>query len=242
MFVFNTSSWHYRLVYFVFGESFFFQESLDHEKIRKERLAIDDKTRKEFPNDDNAIEKAHHDFNMNLFQSNEFVTYTTKKIVNFCPYCRAVVTSLILFPFTAIYKLIPKRKPRRLSLEESKRKLEMRSKIVRGFCGALNITLGLKNLLIDGSVEVAIFQFALGLGVIFLHQSAVIIGKIYHLGYSGCKKVKKLLVTLHILKEVKKVKAPKSKEPKTPNFVQAFFSENHEKYCPPVRFVDGDMK
>ena len=179
---------------------------------------------------------------MQLFHNNDFVTYTTKKIVNFCPYCRAVVTSLVLFPFSALYKLIPKRKSRRLSFKESQQRLERRSKIIRGICGGLNIGLGLKSLLIDGSVEIAIIQFALGVGLIFLHQSAIVIGKIYNFVYSGCKKTKKLLITLHIPKEVKKVKVAKSKEPKTPNFVQAFFSENHEKYCPPVTFVDGDMK
>ena len=242
MFVFNTSSWHYKLVYYVFGASFFFDETLDHDKINKARTKVFDKARKEFPNDDNALEKADSDFNMQLFHNNDFVTYTTKKIVNFCPYCRAVVTSLVLFPFSALYKLIPKRKPKRLSFKESQKRLDRRSKIIRSICGGLNIGLALKSLLIDGSIEIAIIQFTIGVGLIFLNQSAIIIRKIIYLVYSGYKKIKKLLITLHILKEVKKVKVAKSKEQKTPNIVQAFFSENHEKYCPPVRFVDGDMK
>lgn len=242
MFVFNTTSWHYRLVLYVFGKSFFFDETLDHDKITKARTKIFDKARKEFPHDDNALEKADHDFNMQLFHNDDYLTYTKKKIVNFCPYCRAVVTSLILFPFTTLYKLIPKRKPKRLSFEESKKRLDRNSKIARGICGGVNIGLGLKSLLIDHSIEIAIIQFALGVGLIFLYQSATIIGKIYVCGYLGYQKIKKLLITLHILKEkkIKKDKAPKKS--KTPNFVQAFISDNHEKYCPPVAFVDGDTE
>ena len=38
--------------------------------------------------------------------------------------------------------------------------------------------------------------------------------------------------------KVKTKRIPKAEKPKTPNFVQAFFSENHSKYCPPVAFVD----
>jgi len=241
MFVFNTNSWHYRLVLYVFGKSFFFDEILDHEKITKARTKIFDKTRKEFPNNDDAIEKAYQDFNMQLFHNDDYLSYTRKKIVNFCPYCRAVVTSLILFPFTTLYKLIPKRKSKRQSLEESKKRLDRNSKIARGICGGVNIGLGLKSLLLDHSIEIAIIQFALGIGLIFLYQSATIIGKIYVCIYLGYKKIKKFLIDLNILKEkIKKDKAPK--ESKTPNFVQAFISDNHEKYCPPVAFVDGDTE
>ncbi len=256
MFVFNIHSWHYKLVYYVFGESFFFNEDLDHEKIRKAQNKIFDKTRKEFPNDDNAIEKAHHDFNMQLFHNddkaiekahhdfnmqlfhnNDYLSYTTKKIINFCPYCRAVVTSLVLFPFTALYKLIPKRKPRRLSYEESKKRLDRNSKIARSICGGVNIGLGLKSLLIDNSIEIAIIQFALGIGLIFMYQSATVIGKIYVCGYLGYKKIKKFLITIHIFKEkIKKEKPPKESKP--PNFVQAFIYDNHENYFPLVSIVN----
>lgn len=237
MLQFNTDSWHYRLVSYIFGKPFFFNEDFDHEKVRKERLIIEDKTRKEFPNDDDALEKAYHAFHMRVFHEDKFLSYTKNKNINFCPYCRAVVTSLVVFPFYALYKLIPKRKSREYNYEESKKRLEQRSKIIRGMCAALNIGLGIKNIVLDNSIEAGFIQIGLGIGLIFLNQSATLVRKIYNSVYGGYKKIKKLLIALNILREKTK-QIPKLKEEKTPNFIRAFFSENHTKYCPPVSFVD----
>lgn len=111
-----TSSWHYKLVDYVFGKSFFFVEDLDHDKISKERTILEDKTRREFPNDDDVLEKAYQEFHMNVFQGDGYLKYTEKKITSFCPYCRAVVTSIVVFPFVVLYRLIPKRKPKKNGL------------------------------------------------------------------------------------------------------------------------------
>jgi len=222
---------------YVFDKSFFFKEDIDLNKLRKERTIIEGKARKEFPNDDDALEKAYTEFHMRLFQSNEFVIYTEKKATNFCPYCRAVVTSIVVFPFTVLYRLIPKRKPRAYNYEESKKRIERRSKIIRCVCGSINLALGIKHIVLDNSIELAIIQFALGIGLIFLNQTVMLFRKIYNSIYFCYKEIKKLLINLNILK-VKTKKIPKPKESKTPNFIQAFFSENHNKYCPPVTFVD----
>jgi len=240
MFVFDTSSWHYRLVLYVFGNSFFFDEEIDSQKIRKELLIIEDKTRKKFPNNDDALEKAHHDFQMRVFHEDKFLSYTKNKNINFCPYCRAVVTSLIVFPFCVLYKLIPKKEPREYNYEESKKRMDKRSKIIRGACAALNIGLGIKNIVLDNSIEIGLIQIGIGISLFFLSQTVTVFRKIYNSIYFCYKKGKKLLIALNILKEVKKEKIPETKESKTPNFIQAFFSENHNKYCPPVRFVDDN--
>ena len=201
MFVFDTSSWHYRLVDYVFGKSFFFDEEMDHETIRKERLIIEDKARKKFPNDDDELEKAYHDFHMRIIHENKFYTYTKNKNINFCPYCRAVVTSLVVFPFYVLYKLIPKRKSREYNYKESKKRMEKRSQIIRCVAGALNIGLGIKNIVLDNSIEVGLFQIGLGIGLIFLIQSVTVVQKISNPIHSYYKKIKKLLINLNILKE-----------------------------------------
>lgn len=171
------------------------------------------------------------------YVTSSYLKYTEKKPTSFCPYCRAVVTSIVVFPFVVLYKLISKRKPKKLDHKERKKRLETRSKIIRAVCGGLNIALGLENILMDKCIEIGIIQIGIGIGLIFLNQSAILIRKIYNSVYFGYKKIKKLLIKLHILK-IKTKKIPVPKEPKTPNFVQAFFTENHSKYCPPVSFVD----
>lgn len=237
MLQYATSSWHYKLVYYVFGKSFFFETDLDHEKIRKQRTILEDKTRKEFPNDDKILEKKYQEFHMNVFGNDSFMKYTENKTTSFCPYCRAVLTSLIIFPFVALYKLIPKKEPKQYNREEAKERMERRSKIIRVICGGFNIALGIKNIVLDNSIEVGIIQIGIGIGLMFLFQTAVLFRKIYSLIYSCYKKIKNVLINLHILK-VKTKRIPKAQKSKTPNFVQAFFSENHSKYCPPVAFVD----
>ena len=130
MLQYATSSWHYKLVNYVYGKSFFFEYGLDHEKIRKERTILEDKTRREFPNDDEALEKTYTEFHMRMFQDDSFLKYTEKKLTSFCPYCRGVITSAIVFPFLVLYKLLPKRKPKKFDLKERRRRIEIRSKII----------------------------------------------------------------------------------------------------------------
>ena len=238
MLQYTTSSWHYKLVNYVYGKSFFFEEELDHEKIRKERTMLEDKTRREFPNDDETLEKKYNEFHMRVFQDNSFMKYTEKKKTGFCPYCRAVVTSLIVFPFVVLYKLFPKRKPKKFDFKQRRRRMEIRSKIILVICGGLTIGLGITNIVLDNSIEAGIIQIVFGIGLIFLNQSVTVIRKIFNSVNFCYKKIKKLLFNLGILK----VKTKKIPEPKTPNLVQAFFTENHSKYCPPVAFVDESDK
>lgn len=237
MLQYTTSSWHYKLVNYVFGKSFFFEENLDHDKIRKERTILEEKTRRKYPNDDTALEKAYNEFNMRVFQDDDYLKYTEKKHTSFCPYCRAVVTSMVVFPFVILSKLLPKRKPKKFDLKERTKRMDRRFKIIRAACGGLNIALGIKNIVIDNYIEAGIIQIAIGMGLIFLNQSVMVIRKIFNSIHFGYKKIKKVLFDIGILK-VKTKKIPVPKEPKTPNFVQAFFTENHDKYCPPVSFVD----
>ncbi len=237
MLQYATSSWHYKLVNYVHGKSFFFEWDLDYEKIHKERTILEDKTRREFPNDDKALKKTYDEFQTRIFEDKSFIKYTQMKKTSFCPYCRVVVTSLIVFPFVVLYKLIPKGKPKKFDLKGRRKRMEVRSKIIRVVCGGLNIGLGIRNIVLDNSIEVGIIQIVIGIGLIFIYQSAIIARKIFNSVNFCYKKIKKLLINFGILKvNIKKI--PEPQEPKTPNFIQAFFTENHSKYCPPVAFVN----
>ena len=236
MLQYATSSWHYKLVNYVFGKSFFFDSNLDYKKIRKERTMLEDKTRREFPNNDEALEKMYNEFHMHIFQDTSFMKYTEKRKTSFCPYCRAVVTSAIVFPFAVLYKLFPKRKPKKFDLKERKRRMESRSLIIRVICGGLNIGLGISSIL-GNSIETGIIQIVIGICLIFMYQLFIVTRKIIKPVNFCYKKIKKLLFYFGILK-VKTKKIPELQKPKTPNFVEAFFTQNHNKYCPPVTFVD----
>lgn len=237
MLQYTTSSWHYKVVNYVYGKSFFFEWDLDHEKIRKERMILEDKTRREFPNNDEALEKIYNEFHMHVFQDGNFIKYTEKKKTSFCPYCRAVVTSLIVIPFVVLYKLFPKGKPKKFDLKERRKRMERRSKIIRVICGGANIALGIKSIL-DNSIEIGIIQIAIGIVLMFLYQAFIATRKIFKPIVFCYKKIKKLLFNFGILK-VKTEKIPEPQKPKTSNFVQAFFADNHTKYCPSVTFVDN---
>jgi len=76
MYLFNTSSLHFKLVNYVFGDSLFIERKIDFDESIK----------------------------------NHEMIYTKKpKIVNLCPYCRAVVLSILLLPIAYIYKKFPKK-------------------------------------------------------------------------------------------------------------------------------------
>jgi len=94
---------------YVFGNSFFFEKHFDHSKMVKKLDKIENKIRRENPNDDNILENAHKNFYSNMFDNDELFTFIPKRI-NFCPYCRAVAMSSILLPFAIIKNLIPRRK------------------------------------------------------------------------------------------------------------------------------------
>ena len=238
---YNTSSWHYRLVLYVYGKEFFFSSSMDHDKTHEEWEKKLSQLRKEYPNDDNAITKALREFDFNLFDNDEFLKYSPRR-VNFCPYCRAVVVSFTAFPFyvmgKTIRKIIPKKKKERLSYEDRRKRTERNSLIIRLICGGVNWALGLKNI-IEGDIAIGIIQIAIGLFLVFFPQMIKLITR-----YSKPIKllihgIKRVLIFLRVIR-VKKVKIQKPIKEKTPNFISAFFEENHSKYCPPVVFVGED--
>lgn len=219
MLQYNTSSWHYRLVLYVYGKWFFSDKYIDHSMIR---------------NDEDFYK---------MIQSPDTFSKGKPKQVNFCPYCRAVLASIFLLPFSIVYKQIPKRKSKKLSWDERKKRMDRNSKIIRAALGSFNIGLGLKNIFLDSDMLAAgIFQISMGLIIMFIPQVIAIIRKISPQITFVYNQIKKFLIAVRILRVKVKIRPAKIHKDKSPNFLSAFLSENHTKYCPSIFFVDKNKQ
>ena len=79
----STSSWHYRLIVYVFSSEFFLEtDGIDI-------VAMD------------AV---------NMEKDFEIIYKKKPRTVNLCPYCRAIVGAVIMFPFVVLYRLFPHKK------------------------------------------------------------------------------------------------------------------------------------
>lgn len=215
MLQYSSSSWHYRLVLYVYGKWFFTVKYTDFSIIRTDE---ERKKLSTYPEYYNSVKVKH---------------------VNFCPYCRAVLGSIFLLPFSIIYKLFPHKEKKDLTWDERKKKRDLHFKIMRAGVGCFNITLGLKNIFLDQDMLfVGLFQIFMGLFLMFLPQSIKIIRKITPPIRTGYNKIKLFLIRVKIIRIKIKYKPKKIDEDKKPNFISAFFEVNHDKYCPPVFFTD----
>ena len=114
------------------------------------------------------------------FKASEAVSelkYVRKpKTVNFCPYCRALVGSVISLPALYLWRKLPhKPKPKRTHAEIMK-SLHRRNMIIIGAAGSVNILLGIWKIT-DGEYLAAGLQIGIGVGIIFMQQLAPQIGK-----------------------------------------------------------------
>lgn len=235
MLQYDINSWHYRLVLYVYGEEFFSAKYIDHSMLKT----------------DEDIER--------MFKSPEEFSKTRPKHVNFCPYCRAVVVSIVLLPGAAILKRIPTKKRKEMTLEELKKNREKRMRILFGILATYHFIVGFTNIVVlEDSFWWGFVQIGFGLMFLFFPEVSKIIKKIIsHLisFYNKPKsklvrskirnagiKIKPALVRLKILKIKIKIKPRKIHRPHSPPFIKAFFSEKHDKYCPPVFFVDKNIQ
>jgi len=153
VFVFNTDSWHFKLVLYVFGKPFFFKKKMDDKKLRDKINLIEELARRKYPNSDEELAKAI--FSCKFHEDENLFTYVPKPL-NFCPYCRAVVWSIVLFPFVVLTRLIPRREKKPFDIKKSRRNMNL-IKI-----GAM-ILIGLFGIhqLNEGNYGLAIFHFAI---------------------------------------------------------------------------------
>jgi len=210
---FNTRSWHFKLVRYVFGDSLFVEKQFDVDatvkKIEKEETEFHIKWR----NVDSDERKRQYE----IFRQKRgaMVYKSIPKIVNLCPYLRALVSAVIFFPFTVIAKRLPKREHKQFNIKKSRRNV----KIIKGVVIVFFAVWGTINLL-QGNYAMAAFQYVAG--------SFQWWGK-YLFDYIA-KIVEK--------REEKKEKDNTPKLPKNPSLLFTYLHSKHSKVCPPIAFVD----
>lgn len=187
MLQFNTDSWHYRLVLYVFGDSFF---------TEKDKIDFD------------ATNKTHQ------------MVWTRKpRVVNFCPYCRAVVASITLLPIAWIKRKLPRKEKKYKPFDAKKSKRNL--KIIK-ICAMFGIGLFGVHQLVVGNYGLAMFHFSIA--------SFQIWGTYFFKWYG--KWYEKRMDKKH------KNKKPQSQTKKNPSLIIEYLHSNHSKICPAVAFVD----
>ena len=137
--------------------------------------------------------------------------------MNLCPYCRAVVGAVIMFPFVVLWRLFP-HKEKKLSHAEIIKKSQRNTKIARILVASFMGLMGVWKL-VDGEIYFAVFYFGL---VLFNLYSVPILRWL-------AKNMPKT--------KLKKKTMTKSK-PKKENKTLKKIADKHDIICPPIFFVD----
>ncbi len=213
MLQFNNHSWHFNLVRYVFGDLLFVEKRFDVDatvkQIEKEETQFYIKWR----NVDSDERKKQYE----IFRQKRgaAVYMSIPKVINLCPYLRALVSAVILFPFAVIAKRLPKREQKPFDIKKSRRN----TNIIKGAIIVIFAVWGTINLL-QGNYAMAVFQYA--------------VGSFQWWGKYLFEYIAKILAK----REVKKEKDETPKLPKNPSIFLTYLKTNHSKVCPPIAFVD----
>jgi len=154
------------------------------------------------------------------------IVYTRRpKVVNFCPYCRAVLWGAISIPFVYIWRKLPHKPKKEKTHAEIMKSMRIRNILVRFIAGGINIALGLGKI-IEGEYGMAILQISIGVVLILLFQ----IGHVFSPAFR--------IIIKFFERHWPERKKDKVKLPKSPSLIKLYFTENHDKFCPPIAFVD----
>ncbi len=211
MLQFNTSSWHFNLVKYVFGNSLFIEKRFDVDatvkQIEEEETAFYNKWRSAHSDE----RKRQYD----LFKQKrgEMVYKSIPKVVNLCPYLRALVSAVILCPFAVIAKRIPKREKKPFDIKKSRRN----TNIIKVVAIVIFAVWGTHHLL-NGEYAMAAFQY----GVASFHWWG--------------KYLFEFIAERAAKKEEKEDDIPKL--PKNPSLLLTYLHTKHSKVCPSIAFVD----
>ena len=188
MYLFNTSSLHFRLVHYVFGDSLFIEKKIDFDESIK---------------------------------SHEIIYKKKPKIVNLCPYCRAVVLSILLLPIAYIYKKFPKKhkEPKPFDIKKSQRNI----KIIKLIAITVLSLFGVHQVMV-GNYYLAAFHFGIA--------SFQLWGQ-YFFTY---------VVKLQKKRAKKKTKIIQTEKTKTPGLFKVYLEAQHDKICPSIAFIDENDK
>lgn len=213
MLQFNTSSWHYNLVTYVFSDSLFVEKRFDVDATVKQIEKEETEFYMKWRNADSGERKKQY----KLFKEKRgaMVYKSIPKVVNLCPYLRALVSAVILFPFAVIAKRLPKRKQKPFDIKKSRRN----TNIIKGVVIVIFAIWGTYNLL-QGEYAMAAFQYGAG--------SFQWWGK-YLFEY---------IAKIAAKREEEKEKDYTPKLPNNPSIFLTYLKTNHSKVCPPIAFVD----
>ena len=136
--VYSTSSWHYRLIVYIFSSEFFLE--IDGIDI----VAMD---------------------SVNMEKDFKIIYKKKSRTVNLCPYCRAIVGAIIMLPFIVLWRLFPHKEKIRTRQEIMKRS-QRTSRIVQCIVAAGMVGFGIWNLSIE-NYFLTVFYFGLTLFNLF---------------------------------------------------------------------------
>lgn len=190
--IFDNNSWHYRLIVYIFTSEFFLETD-----------GIDIK----------AMDS------VNMEKDFEIIYKKKSRTVNLCPYCRAVVGAVIMFPFIVLWRLFPHKKNIHTHHEIMKRS-QRNSKIVRIIAAGAMGALGVWHITTE-NYFMAVFYFGLVIFNLFSVQIFTWLAK-------------------NLPK--RKYKVQQFKEPKQPSKIIKTIYEKHDLICPPIFFVDTTDK
>jgi len=184
----SNDSWHYRLIVYVFSSEFFLEvDGIDIQAMESVNMEKDFK-----------------------------IIYKKKpRTVNLCPYCRAIVGAVIMFPFIVLYRLFPHKKKIR-TRQEIMRRSQRNSKIVRIAVAVGMGALGVWNITTE-NYFMAAFYFGLVIFNLFSVQILTWVAKRF---------------------PERKYKVQQYKEPKQPSKIVKTISDKHDLICPPIFFID----
>ncbi len=148
------------------------------------------------------------------------------KTINLCPYCRAIIASIVSLPFVYLWRKIHKNQNKPKTHAQIMKSMERRGHIIRLIGGGINIAFGIKNIVFDEQL-VGIIQIGIGIALIV-----------------GYKYIPDIIRQITIRWPAKKQSKPKSQKlDKKQSKLVKTISEKHDLICPPIWFVHkNDVK
>ena len=215
MLVFDNKSWHYRLILYTFGPKFFLDTSKIDWKLTEEQPVNTP------------------DF--------KIIYKSLPKTVNLCPYCRAVVYSVMIVPFVYVWRLFPHKPSKELTRKQMMKRMKRRSFFIRTSAGAFNIAFGISHILGDQEYSIAAIQISLGLLLILIFPMW---SKLFKLIAPISKVISPFVKSIYAMfpkRKLSEEEALYAKE-KNPSLIRAKILAEHDKICPPIYFIDKTNK
>lgn len=138
------------------------------------------------------------------------------KTVNFCPYCRAVVSSLISFPFIFVWRLLPHKDRKEETHEQVMKRSKRNSKIIRMIVAVFMGGMAIIKIL---NGEYLFSLFYLGLVLFNIYNVKIMKWLLKHLPKFKTKKITK-------------------GDSKSSSKIFKKIESKHDLVCPPIFFID----